>query len=188
MDRYIQGIRQRDERVLIEIYSKYSDAVYRRIKGLGGSYDDAQDAFQEALIVIYNKSQAGEIVIHTTFEAYLKKVCHYLYINKRRKKDESTVTIPDAGTLVSEALPLDEELVRQERQNLFEEAFKQLGEQCQRVLGLYFQKVSMKAIQAQLGFVSEEATRTKKYRCQKKLEELIRSDERFGELSHKNKK
>ena len=52
-----------------------------------------------------------------------------------------------------------------------------LGESCKNILVLYYyENRSMKEILASSGYENEQVVRNKKYKCLKKLEELIKSD------------
>ena len=53
---------------------------------------------------------------------------------------------------------------------------EELGDTCKKVLSYYyFDGMSMKVIAERLGFANAETAKTKKYKCKKALDQLIRS-------------
>jgi hypothetical protein len=65
---------------------------------------------------------------------------------------------------------------------LYREKFQLLGDDCQKLLTLYFEKKNMEDIAKAMGFGSEGYARKRKFQCKEKLTKLIKSDERYGEL------
>ena len=81
-------------------------------------------------------------------------------------------TVPDARAIVEWV----------ERGNLFWNAFRQLGEDCQKVLELFFQKIPMETIATQMGYGSEGYAKRRKLQCKDRLTELIKQDPAYPEL------
>ena len=52
----------------------------------------------------------------------------------------------------------------------------QLGDVCQKVLSYYyFDGMSMKEIAGKLGFANSDTAKTKKYKCKKELDRVVKS-------------
>jgi hypothetical protein len=65
---------------------------------------------------------------------------------------------------------------------LYEYHFSQLSEDCQKLLRLHFNKVSLAEIQQIFGYSSEHYTSDRKYRCKQSLYNRIRKDPKFKAL------
>lgn len=74
-------------------------------------------------------------------------------------------------------------LIMADKVSLFWEMFDQLSEDCQKVMRLHFAEKSMLEIQTEMGYKSDNYARQSKFRCQKRLEQLIKNDARYKELS-----
>jgi RNA polymerase sigma factor (sigma-70 family) len=180
---YIKGLLIHDHKVLESIYSDFSGRIQHHIQQKGGTADDAKDIFHDALIVIYQKAQSPDFKLTSQFYTYLYGICHFMWDRKRNKKANNTVTIPEDDRLI-----LQEDIVAdiesREKQRVFRENIVKLGETCRKILRLFFDKKSMTEIAAALNFENEHIARTRKYRCGKKLETLIKADSRYAELKN----
>jgi hypothetical protein len=103
-------------------------------------------------------------------------------MNRRRKKSASDVTIGDDDKLFSDAVNLELDYISMERQQLFDAAFLQLGEDCQKLLRLFFEKTPMTDIAEQMGFASEGYARRRKFQCKDYLVELVKKQPQYLEL------
>jgi DNA-directed RNA polymerase specialized sigma24 family protein len=65
---------------------------------------------------------------------------------------------------------------RDERVKIIRDCIAQLGDTCQKVLTYYyFDGMSMNDIAEQLNFSSTDTAKTKKYKCKKRLDQLVKS-------------
>ncbi len=178
---YIKGLQEKDPSVLQAIYKDFAPRIERYILRTGGTSDDAQDVFQDALMVIYHKVKDDDFVLTSQFYTYLYSVCHFIWDRKRKKMSNNTVTIPDDNRLIN-VDKVEQDIILRERHNVFRENFKKLGTFCQQLLQHFFDSKSMKEIARLMDFKNEHTARNRKYRCQKKLEDLVQADERYKEL------
>lgn len=179
---YIEGLLQHDKEVLEKIYKNFSNRIESHIIKNGGTVEDAKDVFQDALMVIYNKSQQKDFQLTSQFYTYLFGIARFIWIRKNQKKSNNTsqLTNEDIYKLDTD---IEADLIAQERHNIYRSNFKKLGEQCQKLLELFYARKSMEEIAQIIGFKNGHTARNRKYRCQKKLEQMIRSDARYKELS-----
>lgn len=177
---YIEGILKNDEKLVEEIYAKNFLPIVRFVQNNSGSSEDARDIFQDALIIIFKKSQEGKLVLTSSFSTFLYAICRNLWLKKLRKKSSSEVTIPDGEEYMSDD-DLDGDITKQEKFALYKQKFTLLDESCQKVLKLFFEGKSMKEIGDKLGFTLQYAKK-RKYKCKNKLVELIQKDPIYKEL------
>jgi DNA-directed RNA polymerase specialized sigma24 family protein len=63
-----------------------------------------------------------------------------------------------------------------EREKIIARCIEQLGETCKKVLMYYyFDEMSMQDIADKLGFANTDTAKTKKYKCKRKLDDLIKA-------------
>ena len=73
----LNGILRNDTIVLQFIYKNFYSKINFFIKKNNGDDDDANDVFQEAIIIIYRKLKANDLVLDCSFETYLYSVCRF---------------------------------------------------------------------------------------------------------------
>ncbi|MFN0217101.1 MAG: RNA polymerase sigma factor [Saprospiraceae bacterium] len=140
--RYIEALRQKDERSIREIYKQYSAQTIRWVVSRGGSADDAQDVFQDALVAIFEKAQNADFVLTCPFGALFQIICSRKWIDRLRQKNRDSGVRKEeelryeneaAGDVLIEA---EEILAEQANHTRLHVAFLQISELCQRLLTL----------------------------------------------------
>ncbi|MFN0035694.1 MAG: RNA polymerase sigma factor [Saprospiraceae bacterium] len=140
--RYIEALRRNDERVIREIYKQHSAQTMRWVAARGGSADDAQDIFQEALIALFEKAQNADFVLTCPLGAMLHVICSRKWIDRIRQKgrdagvrkeEEIRYETEAQGDVLVEA---EEVLAEHHRHTRLRIAFHQLSDLCQRLLTL----------------------------------------------------
>lgn len=184
---YIKGLLNHDSKILSAIYQNFAPRIQQHVVGKGGTVEDARDVFQDALMIIYNKAKQPDFELTSQFYTYLFGICRFIWDRKRKKKANNTVTIPEDNRYKSDS-NIEQDIINRERHKIFQDNFSKLGTFCQQLLDLFHQKKNMIEIANQLNLKNAHTTRTRKYRCQKKLEDLIKSDQRFNVFKvHKKK-
>jgi RNA polymerase sigma factor (sigma-70 family) len=179
---YLSGILKGDAVVLRHLYRSIYPLVGKMVREQGGSEDDARDIFQEATVVLYNKARLPGFTIEYQFNTYFSAVCRNLWLNRRTKRSASDVTIGEDAKLLADAPDPGLDYLTIERQQVFDSAFVQLGEDCQRLLRLFFEKIAMNEIAERMGFASEGYARRRKFQCKDRLVDLVKQQPRYREL------
>lgn len=178
---YIKGLLQHDTATIELIYRNYADRIKLLVQKNGGTTEDARDVMHDALMIIYQKAQEPHFQLTSQFYTYLYGICLRLWDRKRKKKSSQTVTIPADSGYTSDD-DVEGAIEAREKQQIFRDAFQQLGQFCQQLLELFFAKQDMAEIAQKMNLKNAHTARNRKYRCQKKLEELVKSDARYQEL------
>lgn len=154
----------RFKRAIKGLYSIYP-AVKKLVLVNKGAKEDAEDIFQEALLVLYKKVQDGHFELSASLKTYLTAVSRNLWYQelRRRNKEIHTNEFVEVEALEDE----NEQIFRQA-----EMAFNLLGEKCRELLiRFYYKKQSMQTIAALLGFSNERVAKNQKYRCLEKAKD-----------------
>ncbi|MEW7280542.1 sigma-70 family RNA polymerase sigma factor [Aquimarina sp. 2201CG1-2-11] len=179
---YIQGILHSDETVITQIYKNFFPKVLKFVCENKGQCEDAEDVFQKALLQISARIKLKKLeVIHSTFEAYIFTSCKNLWRRELNKK-KNRVTNLEVKELVSEESDMAYALLEQERWELLREKLDGLSDNCKKILGLFFKKVSYSEIVKQLSYSSEVVVRQRVFKCKAKLISNIKADKRFKNL------
>lgn len=161
------------------------DLLYRRHYGLlenyvlqnSGNSEDAGDVIQEVMLVFVQMITQGKFRGESTVKSLLYKICRNLWISELRRR-KSTIARHEKYEMESEKTELDisESIARTENLKYIMKVFNQLGEQCKKVLQLfYYEELTMKEVCEKLNFSSEQVLRNKKYKCLKSLIEKTQS-------------
>jgi len=178
---YIEGILNDDRFVVKRIYDEFFPKIKRMVTANSGNADDAWDVFQDALVVIYKKALKPDFILTCPFYNFLYPICKNLWLRKLNKKSRTEVTIQDEDGYVDE-VNIEDVIHQTERHALYKEKFALLGEKCQQLMQLVFNKKKMREIAKILNYNNEQTTKQQHYKCKKKLIKFVREDGRFDEL------
>ena len=157
-----------EEKALEYLYKKYYRMMTKLVVSNSGTEYEAKDIFQEALIVFWQKATSGKLVLTSKISTYLYSICLNLWRKELDRKGRLTNTESD------EVQYMDHD--RQERIKVIHDCIAELGETCQKVLSYYyFDRMSMVEIAKKLNFANTDTAKTKKYKCKKRLDQLIKS-------------
>lgn len=183
----LAGIREGDHAILSYVYDSYFDSIKNMVYNKSRSEDLAYDVFQEALVVIYKKSQNKDFQIkNSSFFTYFYAVCRITLLsmfNKRSKdvlnqsveiaeSNEGSDDLEDAQFLIEEGI----------KEQLFHKYLQKISDNCLDILKLVMQGYQSDKIASELNMSSAAYVRKKKRICLKSLVEMIKNDPKSKEL------
>ena len=184
-EQILKGILRHDNLILQFIYKQFYYKVNYFIKKNQGSEEDANDLFQEAIIVIYRKLKENDLIFEkSSFQGYLFSVCRFLWLKQLEKRRIEREKIND--TLPFQENIYDDNLVdlvdKNEKYGLYQKHFKTLSTDCQKLLQMFFDKVSLREIAKIMGYKGEKYAKTRKYKCKELLISRIKQDTEYKKI------
>lgn len=156
-----------DEGALDLVYTKYYRMMTKLIVNNSGTEQEAKDIYQEALVVFWQKAVSGNLVMTSKMSTYIYSVCYNLWRKELERKKRHTNEQKDSFEY--------QDHDKEERIKIIGECVNALDDTCKKVLTyFYFDGRSMSDIAEKLGFANTNTAKTKKYKCKKKLDELIK--------------
>lgn len=182
-----------DEKIIEAIYSDNNQSVLQLlyenvlprvivyVTRNNGNKEEAQDIFQDAVLIFYNKVKQYHFDKKYNVYGYIYTTSKNLWLNKvtRNNKETSKEVLPELAS--------DEDhvkyLVSAEKLKAIEVLLTKLGEPCKTLLKYnIFDELSMQEIVEKMNYKSTNVAKTYAYRCRKKLTELIQKKKGFQEL------
>ena len=181
-ERLIHGIVSGNTTIIQRVYQLYAPRVSNYILKTGGTLEDAQDVFQDAIMIVYDKAQVADFKLTVQFYTYLFAICKQLWWRKKKKKSYSEITTDDfeGYNLIEESF--EATIISNEKHHLYQQCLQQISAICRKILALASNQIPMADIAKEMGFKSEGYARIRKLRCKNKLVEIIKSDSRFREF------
>lgn len=177
----VEGIRSQDKDVLEKIYSYYFPTIKRLVIDNKGCEQDAKDVFQEGIIIIYRKIMEDKLILKSSFKSYMYSVCRFIWIKQFTTNKENAGKL-DIFLEYEEIPDVEEdEYKKHEQYKLYQKHFKRLKKDCQTLMKLFLEKVSLKEIAKKLKIDSDQYIKRKKYKCKEQLVRYIKSDPNYIE-------
>lgn len=174
----IEGLRLRSDFIIKYIYQELFPMILFLVTKNNGSEEDAEDVFQDSLIIVFKKINANEFDLNCSFRTYLYSVSRNLWLQKLTKRRQYTVEFNDIENFVTfpDYASKESNLEELEKLRLYQQHFLTLSDDCQKVLMLFMKKVALKDIAVQMGFKTEKYAKTRKYLCKEELKKRIVND------------
>lgn len=169
-----QKVRADKDLTLKLLYRKLPD-IKRYLVSLGCNTADAEDIFQEALLIFSRKVDEPDFDLTVAPFHYVKNTCKFLWYNASRKKSNMrTQELTDVSDQDDEGW-WEKELKLQR----IESAIEKIGKKCQQLLRLFYGKgVSMTVVAQRLGMRNNKVAKAQKYRCIHKVKEVLEDSNR----------
>ena len=178
----LDGLRNRDTNVLDYIYKNFFHQIKVFVNQNNGSDEDAQDIYQDAVLVIYQKTKKENLTINCSFSTYLYSVCRLLWLKQLEQRKQRKMFVEESVKFVE----LEDDIANlydsNEKYKLYQDHFKKLSYNCQKILELFLARIQLKEIARILGFKSDQYVKKRKHQCKEKLIASIKSDPRFNEI------
>jgi len=164
----LKRIVRREEKVLDHLYKKYYKMMTNIVLSNNGTEQDAKDVYQEALIVFWQKAMKKDFVLTSKISTFLYSIC----LNQWRKELDRKSKLDNEVKDGEEFQTFEKEELRK----VVKDCINELGDVCRDVLSYYyFDGLSMQDIAEKMNFANTDTAKTKKYKCKKKLDSLIKS-------------
>ena len=164
----IARIHKGDDKALDYLYRKYYRMMVNLVMKNSGSEQEAKDIYQDALVVFWQKVTSGNLVLTSKISTYIYSVCLNLWRKELDRKSRLVNEEKDGIEFIEDD--------KAERIRIVQQCVEELGDGCKKILQYYyFDGLSMSDIAEKLGYANTDTAKTKKYKCKKKLDLLIKS-------------
>jgi RNA polymerase sigma factor (sigma-70 family) len=174
------GIRIRDKEVLAYINKAYRPTLRLLIMRMGGSRNDAQDLFQEAIIELMKKTSDPLFKPDYSIKTLLCAIGKNKWKNRLRTLNREVPYRPEQHDPLTEPLfPEAQDLNLYEQ--LFWNTFRELPKSCKEILLLSFRNIKNSEIARILGR-THGYIRKRKSACTRKMREQIINSPAYRKL------
>ncbi len=172
-----------------EVY-KYLDATFRKkiiqhVCSNSGSREDGEELYQDVTFEIYLNVEQGKFEVNKgKFEAYFMTIARRRWIDKLRKRNKLIPTTPIEASVQqisdTDAAQQAENERYYERVHIMRKYIKQLDEDEQEFIRLYYYaEKSLDATAKQLG-ITYQSAKQKIHRIRKRLRDMMERDTGLG--------
>lgn len=171
---------RQDEKIIRFIFNEHFNTIRSFIQRNKGTVEDAEDVFQDAIVIIYQKARDRELSLECSFKTFLYSVCRHVWLQKLEKSRINPANIGDIENFIELSNVMMYDLYDEERERvkIFQQHFLALGEDCQKLLRLFMRKTPLSEIMKIMGYKSVKYTKTRKFLCKERLKKRIKNDPR----------
>lgn len=166
----MQSTRQNQLKIDLKALYKQWPEIRRYLKSKGCPAPDAEDLFQEALVIFCRKKEDPDFILTVEPFHYVRNTCKLLWYNeaRRRQKNPQLELSPEVKAQEDDWFQKEMKIVS------IEKALATLGRQCQEILQLFYGLGwKMEEIAAKVGLRNDKVAKAQKYRCLQKAKDAV---------------
>lgn len=170
----LQSGQQINEMVKV-IYNENFQSLSRYIMQNGGSWQDAEDIFQEVVVNFIELVQKNKFRGESSLKTFLFSINRHIWLNelKKRGRAQRRENKYEKGQEVAE-IDASQYIADREEKATVAALVGTLDETCKKILLLfYYENLSIKEILETTNYENEQVVRNKKYKCLKQLEQIL---------------
>ncbi len=178
------GDTAQQEAAFRHLYRQYFGLIESLVTTNNGDQESARDVFQDGIIVLFNNVKKEGFVLSSSLKTYLYSICRNLWLMKLRSARRET-PLEDHHQHIQLNEDIFKTIVHTERQQMVAKLLEKIGEDCRRIIELfYFRRARMAQIMEAFNLGSEQAAKNKKSLCLKKLRDLALASEELKTMSY----
>ena len=178
----LKGLANNDSKSVDTLYKSHFSMVQHFVINNNGSFDDAKDVFQEAMITLYEKVQTDSFTLTCQIKTYLFSICKHLWLKRLQQMGRYNAPLSSEEESVSVEVDMEEFNKKDAAFAIMDRALNSLGEPCKSLLeGYYLNKKGMQELAADFGYTNADNAKNQKYKCLMRLKKLFFSQYNIGD-------
>jgi RNA polymerase sigma factor (sigma-70 family) len=160
----IDKLKSEDNSSFELLYKFYFPSVATYIKQNLGNHEDAEDIFQEAIIVLLQKVRQPEFELTSSLKTYLYAIAKNLWLKKLR---DNKIKITDGEfDLINHSTDSFELEPEKSKEEKVENWLQKITRNCQAVLkALFFYGEPMDKLMVKMGWKNKHSASNQKHKC-----------------------
>ena len=146
--------------------------VLKYVQVQGGSEQDGKDVFEESFILFERQIRTGNYRAESSLETYFHGIARWQWVAFRRK-NKPAADLDNQPEIPSEDHSPEKILISEERRIILSNLMTQVGERCQKLIGLFQLNYSMREIREMQGYSSDQVAANEVHSCREKLKKVI---------------
>jgi DNA-directed RNA polymerase specialized sigma24 family protein len=135
----LTALKNGEEKALQYIYWDYFASTQKYIVMNSGSAEDAEDVFQEAVLIFLHKIRQPEFALTCSVKTYLYAICKRLWLSELSRRKGQPISADNLEISDADFLSSDDEAKQQEDQwNSLQVVMKQITQYCSKLLTEFF--------------------------------------------------
>lgn len=172
----IKGPSLEREKALELIYNNNRNTVIHFIINNNGNEDEAKDIYQETILSFYENVLMNKFNATSSITTYIFSIARFKWLNKIKKNKTIENHEANAYADIEKEKSQLAVLIDKEKKELVLNVLDKLGLKCKELLiDSIYHDYSMKEIAGKGDYSSEQLVRNQKYKCLKKLKNLIQA-------------
>ena len=126
----LKGLAQNDSKAVETLYKSHFTMIQHYVENNNGSFDDARDIFQEAMIALYEKVQLDSFVLTCQIKTYLFSICKHLWLKRLQQMGKYSSPLSAHEESISVEMDMGQIEKKDAAFAIMDRSLNSLGEPC----------------------------------------------------------
>lgn len=161
------------------LYKKYFPYTKKFILLQKGTLEDAEDIFQDAVLVLYEKLYSEDFQVYTCIGNYIQGIAKNIWYKKLQQKK---LLIENPEKYYQEHQQEINEAIENEREywNKLEDYLTKISAHCQKLIfDLFIQHKKIEEIQQEYGYTTRHNAQNQKHKCVEQIKRIKDLDKKL---------
>lgn len=173
---YLEGLRSNDQLALTSLYKKHFAVILKYVLNNSGTEEEAQDIYQESIIVLYQNVQKPGFTLNCALQTYIYSVARRLWL-KHLNKHSNVYKLGEEDEVADVSSEIAEYEQKEVQISKMNESLEALGEPCKTLIqDFYVRHLSMEEIADKFGYTNSDNAKNQKYKCLQRLKKLFNTN------------
>jgi RNA polymerase sigma factor (sigma-70 family) len=174
---FIAGLKLDDDKVLSALYKKFYPPVLKHVLNNNGSEQEAQDIYQETILVLYNNCKKNNFDLQCSLQTYVYSIAKRLWLKQLNKNKSLFKLKDDESDFADVSNEINEHVEKEIQFNKMNSSLLELGEPCKTLIeDFYINQMSMEELAEKFGYTNADNAKNQKYKCLQRLKRLYFND------------
>jgi RNA polymerase sigma factor (sigma-70 family) len=164
---------------LEKLYKEHFQTVNKFIQKNSGTKQDAEDIFQDTLIVLIEKLKKDDFKLTASLKTYIVAIAKNLWFKKLR--DNRINVTGESFENLSEKFYSEIETSIENEKTYWDKLsmyMSNVSDHCKKILDMfYFERKTIEEIQTHFGYTTKHNAQNQKYKCVEQLKSVKEKDE-----------
>ncbi len=166
-----------------KLYQHNFQKITRFVQNNSGSRADAEDLFQDAMIVLVEKLRQDQFQLTASIDTYVYAICKNLWFKKLRHSNYElqmdSIQSLDFLLSINEAIEDEKTYIEQLKSYLLK-----ITDHCNRLLhDIFFKQKAIEIIQKDYGYTTRHNTQNQKHKCVEQIRKIKEKEENLKKVS-----
>ena len=167
----LRGLIQQENKAYEILYKFYFPVVENFILKNSGSHDDAQDIFQETIIVLLQKVPLDSFELTSSLKTYIFAISSNLWLKRLRESKRLYKTVEHISKTENNISdPAQEEPIEKSWSEKMDILLEKVPSHCQFIIkSIFYLGKKFEEIKDKLGYKNKHSAQNQKYKCMQQL-------------------
>lgn len=161
----LKDLKSENNKAFGELYKRYFDMVKCYVLNNSGQLNDAEDVFQDAMIVLLEKLRHDNFILTSSLKTYIMAISKNLWLKRLRGKNQefdfSKMYQPDFFTTLE--VFIEEEKSYWEKVHAY---INRITGHCRQLINdMFFKEKTIEEIQKKYGYTTRHNAQNQKHKC-----------------------